>query len=142
MKMHMEHITKNLPKAQTLARKKQKKTRFYIDNEFLAWGYAAAYRKSSLIDVYCVLAKYANYSSQLCFPSYETIIRETGLKNRNAVKKALDKLEELKIVRIFHSKGRGSNKYILQDVSLWVKERGITGDTVERYQSHHGVHRI
>lgn len=142
MKMRMEHIGQHLAKPQTLARRHKKKTRLFIDNEFFACGYAAKYRKLSLVDVYCVLAKYANYKSQMCYPSYETIMRESGLKNRNSVVKSLKKLEELNIVRIFHSKGRGSNKYFLQDASVWVKEKSITGDTVQPYQTHHGIYRI
>ena len=148
MNMKMEHISQYLnkpvgePKPQTLARRTGKKTRFFIDNELLMLGYAAKYRKMSLIDVYCVLARHANAKSQMCFPSYETIMHLSGVKNRNAVVKALKKLEELNIVRIFHSKGRHSNKYLLQDVSVWKKEEGITSDTVKPYQTYHGIDRF
>ena len=147
MKMNMEQISKYLnkpldkPKPRTLARCSGKRTRFYIDNEFLMWGYAAKYRKMSLIDVYCVLAKYANAKSQKCLPSLQTIIRESGIKNRNTVVKALKKLEELDIVKILHSKGRLPNLYLLQDTSIWARE-GITDDTVQRYQTHYGVDRF
>lgn len=142
MKIRMEHNAQRLPKPQTLARRHKKKTRLFIDNEFFSKGYAAQYRKLSLIDVYCVLAKHANYQSQLCFPSYEKIMRESGLKNRNAIAKAINKLEELNIIQVFRSKGRGANKYLLQDTSVWIGEKGITGDTVEPYQRHHGIYRF
>ena len=111
--MSIDHISQKLNKRDTLARREKKRTRFYIDNEFLARGYAAKYRKISLIDIYCVLAKYANYTTQMCYPSIQTLIRESGVKNRNTVMKALKKLEELKIIKIFHSKGRWNNKYRL-----------------------------
>ena len=138
----MENIPQHSQNYRTLARTLKKKTRLFIDNEFFALGYAAKYRKLSLIDVYCVLAKYARYSSQVCFPSYETIMRESGIKNRNSIANALKKLEELKIIRVLHSKGKWTNKYLLQDTSAWVKEKGITGNTVERYQTHYGIDRF
>lgn len=136
MKMLMEaqHTEKH-----SFLLREHKKTRFFIDNEFFKWGYAAKYRKLSLIDVYCILAKHANHKSQMCFPSYETIMKESGIKNKNSLAKALQKLEELNIVRVLHSTGKHSNKYLLQDVSVWVRENGITDNTVQRYQKYHGV---
>ncbi len=140
MKINMEIL--NQTKRPTLARKRGKKTRLYIDNEFLAEGYAAKNRKLSLVDVYAVLCKYANAKKQTCFPSIETIMRESGLKNRNAVVKALKKLEELNIINVWHSLGRSPNHYFLNDTSVWLKEDGTTRDTVEQYQKHHGTIRI
>lgn len=142
MKMSMEHISQKLNKRDTLARREKKRTRFFVDNEFLERGYAAKYRKISLIDIYCVLAKHANYKSQLCFPSIKKLIEQSGVKNRNTVLAALKKLEELNIIKVFHSKGRWANKYLMQDPTVWLKEDGITDGTVEPYQGHHGIHRI
>ena len=149
MKMNMEHLSNYLNKPvkkyepETLARQSGKKTRFYIDNEFLLWGYAAKYRKEmSLIDVYCVLARHANAKSQSCFPSLKTIMEMSGVLNKNTVIKALKKLEELNIVKILRSTGRHPNKYLLLDPSVWVKEKGIKDDNVQRCQKYHGVDQI
>lgn len=133
---------KNPAKPHTLARRLKKKTRFFVDNEFFEFGYAAKYRKQSVLDVYCVLAKYANYKKQTCFPSYERIMSESGIKNKNTAVNAVKKLEELNVITIWHSKGHSPNVYLLQDTSVWIREKSITGDTVEPYQRHYGVHRI
>ncbi len=122
-----------------VARPKIRKKRFYIDNEFLANGYASYFRKLSLLDVYCVLAKYANHQSQICFPSIDTIIQESGVKNRNTVVKAINKLEELNLIRVFRSKGRSSNRYFLLDNMVWLKFNSDTGDTVKPYQTNRVV---
>ena len=45
-------------------RMKKKNTRFFIDNEFFAKGYAAKLKSKRVLDVYCVLAKYANAKTQ------------------------------------------------------------------------------
>lgn len=125
-----------------LQRQKVKKSRFYIDNEFLERGYAAKFRKLHLLDIYCALARRANYKTQRCFPSYEDIMELTGLKNKNAVAVALRKLEELNIIFVYHSKGRRSNQYILQDVEVWLKPDGSTYETVIQYQTNRKVDRI
>jgi len=135
-KLNRYRLTNNLSEP---VRRKDKKTRYYIDNEFLADGYAAVFRKISLIDIYSVLAKYANYRKQECFPSIQTIIRESGVKNRNTVMKAIKKLEELKIIKVFSSKGRKSNRYVLLDTDIWVRIDRITGDMVQQYQSKNKV---
>lgn len=124
------------------ARRKNKKTRLYIDKEFISSGYASEYRKFSLIDIYTSLAYYANYESQKCFPSIETIMHNTGLKNRNKVIKGIKKLEELNIIFVTRSKGKKSNEYMLLDPSCWKKINSITGDTVQQYQKQRNVYII
>ncbi len=44
-------------------RPSKKNTRLFIDNEYFEKGYARLFPKSVLA-VYCVLAKYANYGTQ------------------------------------------------------------------------------
>ena len=66
-----------------IVRDRNKKSRFYIDNEFYSLGYAAAV--NHLASVYSVLCKYANAETQRCWPSIDTILKETGLTNRRVV---------------------------------------------------------
>ncbi len=124
----------DLQQVTNLKRRKDKKTRFYIDTEFIINGYASKYRNISLIDIYSVLAMHANYKTQICFPSIAKIIEESGVKNRNTIFKALKKLEELNMIKIFSTKGRNANRYILLDSKLWRRLNDITGNTVEQYQ--------
>ncbi len=65
-------------------RPSKKNTRLFIDNEYFEKGYARLFSKSVLA-VYCVLAKYANYQTQTCFPSIDIIMREGSIKRRNTV---------------------------------------------------------
>ena len=109
-----------------------KKTRFFIDNEFLANGYAALFHRKRVFDVYAVLTKYANYRTQICFPSVRTIMKETGIKNRNTVHRALKILEQYQIIAVVHSKGKRSNRYALLDARAWKEPNSINIDTVDK----------
>jgi DNA-binding transcriptional regulator GbsR (MarR family) len=100
-----------------LVRDKNKKTRFYIDNEFLEKGYANLLGRKCL--VYFALARHANAESQSCFPSYEIIMKETGIHNRNVVAKTINALEYLNMIGIKRMKGRKRNVYYLIDSSFW-----------------------
>lgn len=109
----------------------KKKTRFYIDNEYFAKGYGDLFHRSRVFDVYGVLAKYSNHRYQVCWPAIKTIMKESGIKNRNTVIKALNLLESYGIISISHSRGHHSNKYTLLDSRLWKPANSITGDTVQ-----------
>jgi hypothetical protein len=111
-----------------LVRELKKKTRFYTDNEFLDKGYASFFGRKSLI--YFVLEKYANAKTQTCFPSYKTIMKETGIKNRNTIAKTINAFEYLNLVGIKRSKGRKPNIYYLLDSSQWKPLNSIILDTV------------
>jgi DNA-binding transcriptional regulator GbsR (MarR family) len=100
-----------------LVRDKNKKTRFYIDNEFLEKGYVNLLGRKCL--VYFALARHANAESQSCFPSYEIIMKETGIHNRNVVAKTINALEYLNMIGIKRMKGRKRNVYYLIDSSFW-----------------------
>ncbi len=89
-------------------RPSKKNTRLFIDNEYFEKGYARLFPKSVLA-VYCVLAKYANYQTQTCFPSIDIIMRESGIKRRNTVIDGLKILEAYSIIHIEHSKGWSPN---------------------------------
>lgn len=105
-------------------RPSKKNTRLFIDNEYFEKGYARMFPRSVLA-VYCVLAKYANYKTQTCFPSIDTIMEESGIKRRNTVINALRILETHDIIRVKHSKGWYSNQYVLLDAGCWKEPNSI-----------------
>ncbi|MBP9782140.1 MAG: helix-turn-helix domain-containing protein [Candidatus Pacebacteria bacterium] len=111
-------------------RPRNKQNRFYIDNEFLERGYVARFKKFPLIPVYAVLCKYANARTQKCWPACETIIKETGIKNRNTVWAVITLLEKLSIIYTERSSGRTSNRYWMLDSKYWKEPNSITVDTV------------
>ncbi len=110
-------------------RPSKKNTRLFIDNEYFEKGYAEMFPKSVLA-VYCVLAKYANYKTQTCFPSIDTVMRESGIKRRNTVIDDLKILEAYSLIHIEHSKGRSSNQYALLSSNVWKEPNSIGIDTV------------
>jgi hypothetical protein len=110
------------------------KKRFVIDNEYTEKGYAAIFPNTVTL-VYLVLAKYANYTTQVCFPSLNTIMREMGSKNRNTVMLALKTLESHCLIYIQHSKGWSSNQYVLLKSSVWKEPTCNTGDTVLKQEN-------
>ena len=112
-------------------RRRDKKTRLFIDNEYLERGYAKALLPSTLA-VYVVLARYANARTQTCFPSIPTIMREGGIGNRNTVIAAIKRLEDHNIIVVEHSNGRRSNLYILIDTQHWKPLNNINSGTVAK----------
>lgn len=108
-------------------RRSGKPTRLYIDNEYFANGYSTSFFNTTTL-VYCVLAKYANAKTQKCFPSWNTIIRETGIKHRNTITIAIKELESYKIISADRYKGK-SNLYTLLDCSIWKPLNSIVNDT-------------
>ncbi len=110
-------------------RPSKKNTRLFIDNEYFEKGYAKLFPKS-VLTVYCVLAKYANYQTQTCFPSIDIIMRESGIKRRNTVINDLKILEAYSIIHIEHSKGWSPNQYALLSPVAWTEPDSIDIDTV------------
>jgi DNA-binding HxlR family transcriptional regulator len=92
----------------------RKKTRFYVDNEILE-NYAHILKPFG-IAIYCVLARHANNKTQSCFPSYEKIMKSSGIGRRNTVTKNLKLLEKLGLIVIKTSNGYTSNHYWLLNV--------------------------
>jgi len=113
-----------------LVRDNKKKTRFFVDNELLEKGYAETLKRGIIL--YCVLCKYANSKTQICFPGYDTIIKESGIKNRNNITGFINALEYLNIIRIERFKGKKPNIYHLLDISQWKPLNSIPIDTVKR----------
>jgi hypothetical protein len=109
-------------------RPSKKNTRLFIDNEYFEKGYARLFPKN-ILAVYCVLAKYANYQTQTCFPSIDIIMHESGIKRRNTVVDNLKILEAYSIIHIEHSKGWSPNQYALLSSDVWKKPDSINIDT-------------
>ena len=124
----MEHIKNTLntrkyrPKVETghlPIRPTLKKTRLYLDKEYIMKKYCAVF-PHSVTSVYSVLAMFANHEKQVCFPSAETIMEYCGITNRRTLFEAIKILEAYNIVSIVHnSKGKITNVYALLDVSVW-----------------------
>lgn len=105
---------------------------FFIPNFYLEGGFAAAYPNATTL-VFLAIAKYANAETQSCFPSYDTIARESGVRNRGTLRHSLRVLEASGILYIRHSKGgSSSNVYVLLDPSNWQLLDRITLDTLKR----------
>lgn len=117
-----------------LLRKTKKKTRSFIDNEYIKGGYMAHFRKYVTL-VYVVLTKYSNYKTQSCFPSYTIIMKDTGIKNRNYISKSIKILESYNIIEIRHGTHKRSNLYYLIDPSCWTKISSINTDTTNQEET-------
>jgi hypothetical protein len=98
-------------------RRKNKKTRFYVDNELLE--FYAPILKPQGIALYASLARHAHFNTQECFPGYERIMATSGIGRRNTVSKYLKILEEEGLITVDRSRGYKSNRYYLTDVSCW-----------------------
>src|SRR3989344_2286545 len=100
-----------------IVRGRDKKTRFYIDNEFLKLGYAAAVRH--LFSVYGVLCKYANAETKKCWPALDTIMKESGITNRRTTLGIINALEYFMMIGIKHDKELNRNTYYILAHSRW-----------------------
>lgn len=104
-------------------RRKGKRNRFYIDNEYYEWGYAKNLPRHATL-VYFLLAKYANSKTQACFPSMDRIVRESGVSNNRYVSKGLKELEKYNLIFV-NRPGIGKvNNYFLIDTPFWKKLPG------------------
>jgi len=112
-------------------RPQKKKTRLYIDNEYIKRGYGAKFPKYVTM-VYIVLAMHANYQYQTCFPSIKTLMKFSGTKNRNSINYAIKILEAFNIILVERSKGRISNSYILLRPEVWRPIDSISIDAIKR----------
>ncbi len=122
-------------------RRRKKNNRTFIDNEYLADGYAKLFKRH-VTEVYLVLAKYANYETQICFPSYKTIMHETGIKNRNTISTAIQILKEYGIIVVGKKIKSRNNLYGLQDSSRWQSAKKILHPKLEpKYLKFHGIKR-
>lgn len=72
--------------------------------------------------LYIVLARYANNTTSECFPSEDTLIIGTGVKDKRTIRKYIKNLEEKGLIEVVRSKGK-SNRYFLKNV-----EKVVTSD--------------
>ena len=75
--------------------------------------------------LYMTLARYANNEGK-CFPSQETLLKVTGLKDKRTIIKYISNLEKKKLLKIEKNKGR-SNIYKLLNVSSKVHTPDVLG---------------
>ena len=108
-----------------------RKTRAVIDNEFIDSGYGSCLGPK-ITAVYLALTRHANYQTQECFPSAETLSKEAGIKNRNSIFFALKALEAYQIISVKHSKGKYPNRYTMLDTSSWKAPNSIDLDTLKK----------
>lgn len=100
---------------------------FWLDNEYLN-GYAKHLGTTCTV-VYISLCRHSDNKTQECFPSMDTIAEENGMK-RNAVSRAIKKLEDWNIISVKKeydkkTKKRKNNVYTLLAKSEW-KEKPCT----------------
>jgi hypothetical protein len=102
----------------SIPRPRIKKTRYWIDNEFIEQEYMAKLH-ASVTKVYAVLARHANARTQVCFPSLATIGEESGITSRSTIIEAIRTLEQYAIVDVIRSPHK-SNHYLLRDCRTWL----------------------
>src|SRR3989344_8427852 len=115
----MNDMTNLVPNYQDgyLVRERGKQTRFYIDNEFLKLGYAAAVRH--LLSVYGVMCKHARSDTQKCWPALDTIMKESGVSNRRTVLGVINALEYFRMIGTKNDKDLNRNTYYILTQSRW-----------------------
>lgn len=118
-------------------RPKAKKTRLYLDNEYFEGGYAASFKRFKCTPVYLILAKFANHSTQICYPRTETIMRLTGITNRNQIFDAEKILQAYNIISVTNLVGIGTrvNFYALINSADWEPVNSIPLDTILNSES-------
>jgi DNA-binding MarR family transcriptional regulator len=55
----------------------------------------------------------------ICYPTYEEIMRETGIETKGTVSKAVHRLEKIGLIRVFND--RGTRRYLLRDPRLAIE---------------------
>ena len=114
-----------------ISRPKLKKTRYWIDKEYITRGYMRTF-PSSVTLVYDVLAMHANSKTQTAYPSMATVAKETGL-SKNTIIRAIKIIERQGVIDVQRSMHR-VNCYRLRDCQRWLPIEGFTGDTAPSRQ--------
>lgn len=78
-------------------RTRGKPTRFYIDNELVERASDLGLSQSH-IAIYCALARHAHSRDQSGFPSWATIMAESGVGSVNTLRKCLGDLEQKNLI--------------------------------------------
>jgi len=102
-------------------RKKNKPSRFFIDNEYVHGGYLATLSKLCT-SVYMALLVHCNTETQAAFPSITTIQELVGSKNRSSIIKAIRILEGCGIIGVTRADGMFNmvNLYTFHASDLWL----------------------
>jgi len=102
-------------------RKKNKSSRFFVDNEYVQGGYLATLSKLCT-SVYMALLVHCNTESQAAFPSITTIQELVGSKNRSSIIKAIRILEGYGIIGVTRADGMFNmvNLYTFHSSELWL----------------------
>ena len=108
-------------------RGKRKVTRFFIDNEYIENGYEAKLPKLCTL-VYQGLLYHGNTETQTAWPSFKTLTKHTGEKNRNYISNALRLLKECGIIGVVQTKKgfKTLNLYCFQATDYWISLDHIT----------------
>ena len=126
---------------QTILRKKNKPTRFFVDNEYIDNGYLATF-PHQVNSVYMAMLKHCNTNSQTAFPGLKRLQRLAGIKNRNSIISSIEMLEDFNIVTVIRTKGgtNNPNTYGFVSSDLWrvidptLMSRKLT---IKQYQKKH-----
>lgn len=114
------------------ARESTRPHRSYVDNEYQEKGYMSLFPHSTTA-IYLALGKFANNTTQVCYPSSETLMGLVGMKNRNTFFRDIKLLIHYRIVRkISGAKGRVPNVYQLLSHTLWKEINSNDFDTVKK----------
>jgi DNA-binding transcriptional ArsR family regulator len=62
----------------------------------------------------------------ICYPTYEDILRGTGLETKGTVSKAVNRLEKIGLVRVYND--RGTRRYLLRDPKLAIERLYVLGE--------------
>lgn len=104
-------------------RNRRKTRRYYIDNEFFDWGYAAIVGPIG-IAVYNVLCRHADANTQQCYPGKGYIAKQIGLADARPVRPAVRLLEHYNLIHRTErydvvTRTYNSDLYDLLDISEW-----------------------
>ena len=104
----------------SILRKKDKETRFFVDNEYIEKGYMATLPHPTTV-VYMAIIKHCNTKTQVAFPGLKTLQKLTGIKNKNSLISSISLLEDLNILVVIRTKGgvNNSNTYGFVNCDYW-----------------------
>lgn len=57
--------------------------------------------------------------ASICYPTYEAVMKDTGIETKGTVSKAINRLERIGLIKVFND--RGTRRYLLRDPRLAVQ---------------------
>lgn len=109
--------------------------KFYIYAKFVEDEYMPLIGKATFL--YIALLKYANHLTRRCYPSYKTLMKKTGIKNKSDISLAVKVLEALRFIEVRRSTGKKPNEYKLLDPDWWMPVNGLAHETVKTVSNQH-----